>query len=232
METLRCAPGSAISHLILKMKKNQPAPSSAPKAKSRYTKVGDQTIQPEANYLRPGRHLVMVVRMEEGDTRKRKPFVAARVVVLSTQPDSHQLAGRPHRPGEEASWFQDATSDYFDNNMARFALVATGGSQADIAQKEEELGTSIIEWFLSEEQPLAGVVMEANVELTLKKESRLKGVTLASATSSDVFSLTRWVRRVPFAEVADLVSDKVLLGRLIPDLEEKIASESEDDSAA
>lgn len=217
--------------------KPAPAPAAAKvaapsKPASKYKKASETQIGVEGNYQRPGRYLLLVQRVEEGSTRNREDFVSVRSVVLAADgeertPMEKRFGGAVHRVGEETSWFQKLKGDYFDQNMLKFAIAASNMTQDEIAEAENENNTTIVDSMVSAEQPFAGVVLEAHVQTRLKKAGKeflKEGHTEEELKSDHVSTVTDWVRRVPYAEVKELVSADVL-ATYLPDIDEKIAVE-------
>ncbi len=208
-----------------------PAPARPTAPVSKYKKAKDTQIGVEANYQRAGRYLFLIGRIEEGITpRGKEDFVSVHSTTLAAD-DSERTAlerrfgGALHRVGEDVTWFQKLKGDYFDQNMLKFAIAASNMTQDEIAAAEEESGHTIVEEMVSAEQPFAGVVIEAHVQVRIGKKARDAGKTEDQLTSDDVFTVTNWVRRVPYAEVKELVEAEVLK-QFLPDIEAKIAEEA------
>lgn len=204
-----------------------PATPAAPARREKYARAKDVKVGQEANYLRAGSYLVMVNRVEEGQTRKRKDFVSAHVTVLATDNDDRTpldrtFGGRPHVVGEEASWFVGLDSDYFDQHMLKFAMVASNMTQDEIAAMEDEEGRSVVEAILAE-QPFSGVVLEVHAYVKPKKDFRSKDES--TLTSNEVSTIVTWKRRLPYAEVKEAV-DADVLAKFLPDIDAKIAEEA------
>jgi hypothetical protein len=210
----------------------QPA-ISKPSAKpaSKYKKANQTQLGVEANYQRAGRYLLMIERIEEGVTpRGKEDFVSVHSVVLAADgsertPLEQRFGGALHRVGESTSWFQKLKGDYFDQNMLKFAIAASNMTQEEIAAAEEESGTTIIEEMVGSEQPFAGVVLEAHVTIRIGKKARDAGKPEDQLTAEDVFTMTNWVRRVPYDELKELVEAETL-AQFLPDLDAKIVEET------
>lgn len=209
-------------------------PSPAPAARSgKYKRAGEVQVGVEANYQRAGRYLFLVQRVEEGTTpRGREDFVSVHSITLAADgsertPLEQRFGGALHRVGEDVTWFQKVRGDYFDQNMVKFAIAASNLTQEEIAAAEDAAGHSIIEEMVSPEQPFAGVVVEAHVQVRIGKKARDAGKAETNLSSEDVFTVTNWVRRVPYAEVKELVEADVL-AKFLPDIDEKIAEEAKE----
>lgn len=207
-----------------------PAAKAAPaKPTSRYKKANQTQLGVDANYQRAGRYLLLVQRIEEGETpRGKEAFVAVHSVVLGADGDERtplevRFGGAVHRVGESTNWFQKTKGDYFDQNMLKFAIAASNMTQDEIAAAEEEQGHTIIDEMVSPEQPFAGVVLEAHVVVKIKKNGR--DLPEDRLTSEHVATVTNWLRRVPYAEVKELVEAETL-AKFLPDIDEKIAEEA------
>lgn len=205
--------------------------TTAPAARgSKYKRAGQTQLGVEANYQRAGRYLLLIERIEEGVTRNKEDFVAVHSQVLAADgsertPLEQRFGGALHRVGESTNWFQKLRGDYFDQNMLKFAIAASNMTQEEIDAAEQESGNTIIEEMVSAEQPFAGVVLEAHVVMKVNKKARDSGKEESQLTGEDVFTITNWVRRVPFAEVKELVEAEVL-AKFMPDIDEKIAEEA------
>lgn len=202
----------------------------APRA-SKYKKASQTQLGVEANYQRAGRYLLLVERIEEGVTlRGKEDFVAVHSIVLAADgsertPLEQRFGGALHRVGESTNWFQKLKGDYFDQNMLKFAIAASNMTQDEIAAAEEASGHTIVEEMVSPEQPFAGVVIEAHVTVRIGKKARDAGKAEAQLTAEDVFTVTNWVRRVPYAEVKELIEAETL-AQFLPDIDAKIAEEA------
>lgn len=209
---------------------NTPAPAPAA-PRSKYSRSRDVQVGVEANYQRAGRYLLLIERIEEGTTpRGKEDFVAVHSIVLAADGDERtpleqRFGGAVHRVGESTNWFQKVRGDYFDQNMLKFAIAASDMTQDEIAAAEDENQTTIVDEMVSPEQPFAGVVVEAHVQVRIGKKARDAGKAEANLSSEDVFTVTNWVRRVPYSELSELVEDATL-ATYIPDLDEKIAAEA------
>ncbi len=212
-----------------------PAPKAAPaapqKPTSKYKKSSQVQVGVDANYQRAGEYIFLVQRIEEGTSqRHREDFVSVHSVCVAADgsgrsPLETRLGGMPHRVGEETNWFQKLKGEYFDQNMLKFAIAASNLTQDEISASEEENDTTIVAEMVGPEQPFAGVAVEAHVVMKLKAESKKKGVTEETATSDDVYTVTNWKRRVPYAELKEVI-DAEVLERYLPDIDAKIAEES------
>lgn len=214
------------------MSKINRSASAAPAARpSKYKKAAAVQLSVEANYQRPGRYLLLIERVEEGVTpRGREDFVSVHSIVLAadgsdrTQID-HRFGGPLHRVGENTIWFQKVRGDYFDQNMLKFAIAASNMTQDEIAKAEEESGHTIVDEMVSPDQPFAGVVVEAVVQTRAGKKARDAGKAEDQLLAEDTFTITNWLRRVPYAEVKKNVPADVL-ARFLPDIDEKISEEN------
>lgn len=210
--------------------KSATPPAAAPARRgSKYARSKDVQVGVDANYQRAGRYLLLIERVEEGVTpRGKEDFVAVHSIVLAADgsertPIEARFGGAVHREGESTNWFQKTRGDYFDQNMLKFAIAASNMTQDELTALEEEHDTTIIDEMVSPEQPFAGVVVEAHVQVRRNKKGR--DVADADLTSENVFTMTDWVRRVPYSELSELV-DAEVLERHLPDLEAKIAEEA------
>lgn len=215
----------------------KPASAPAPKAPaaptSKYKKSREVQVGVEGNYQRPGRYLLLIQRIEEGQNRTKEQFVSVRSVVLVSDgsertPLEVKFGGSVHRVGEEVSWFQKLAGDFFDQNMLKFAIAASNMTQDEIAEREDETGSTIVDDMVSAEQPLAGVAVEAHVQTRIKKagkDAMKGGLKEEDLKAEHVTTVTNWVRRLPYAEVKELVPADVLEAYL-PDIDEKIAEEN------
>ena len=204
-----------------------PAKSAAPASK--YKRAGEIQLSADINYQRAGRYLLLVERVEEGVTpRGREEFVSAHSVVLAADdsertPLDRRFGGALHRVGEGVTWFQKLKGDYFNQNMLKFAIAASNMRQDEITAAENAAGHSIVQEMVSAEQPFAGVVLEAHVEIKVKKNGR--ELSEDKLTGDHITTVTNWVRRLPFTEVKELVEADVL-AQYLPDLDAKIAKEA------
>jgi len=211
-------------------------PSPAPQPVSRYKGAGNIQIGVEANYLRPGRYLAMIERVETGLTGQGKePFTAVKLVILAADdtglsPLDKQFGRGLHRLGEEVSWFSKETGKgalYFEQNMLKFAIVAWNLTQEEIdaAEKEEQVRTPGFS-FIDEIKTgvgLAGVVVE--VEATMRQNADARKAN-AAPDAKNVNTFPKWIRRLPYSEVKEVI-DPALLAQNLPDLEAKIAAEAQ-----
>ena len=214
-------------------KTSAPAAKSAPA--SRYKKSAQVQVSQDGNYQRPGRYLFFVQRVEEGSTRNREDFVSVRSVVIAADgsertPLEVKFGGAVHRVGEETSWFQKLSGEYFDQNMLKFAIAASNTTQEEIVALETESDTTIVDEMVSDEQPFAGIVMEAHVQTRIKKvgkELMKDGLPEDQLKAEHVTTVTNWIRKVPFAELPEMFAEEPeVLAKFIPDLDEKIAKEA------
>ena len=207
-----------------------PAPKTPAKPASKYKRAGETQLGADANYLRAGSYLLLVTKIEEGMTpRGKEDFVSVHLTTLAADDSERtdldrRFGGATHRVGEETNWFQKLSGDYFDSNMLKFAIVAYNQTQEEIAALEEEHNTTIIADMVGEDQPLAGVVLEAQVQVKIKKAGR--ELPEEKLTGDHVSTITTWRRRVPFAEVKEMV-DADVLAKFLPDLDKKIAQEAQ-----
>jgi hypothetical protein len=209
-----------------------PAPQtqSAQPAKPRYAGAASIKIGVESNYLRPGAYLAMIERVETGrTTTKNEDFVSVKLTILAA--DDSTLSGEDrqfgrglHRVGETASWFvkeSGPTALYFEQNMLKFAIVAWNLTQEEIAEIEQANGVSFID-SIKKGEGLAGVVVELQATMRQNAESKKAN---QPATADNLNTFPKWIRRLPYAEVKELVPADVL-AKFLPDIEAKIKAEA------
>lgn len=216
------------------------------KPASRYSGSSKTAPTMDANYVRPGTILLRINQVEEGENRKREEmnFVNCTTLACLAESDAINPATKkpfaPMRPGEDFSVVFVVKTDYFLANWKQFVLCATDGSDEAIFEKAEtdhpdlstddgydEVYGALCAGIAGEDQLLAGTVMELEVTYRLKKESREKDED--KLTADDFSKRTTWKRRVPFAEVAEIL-DEAAIDRFFPGdaLEKLIAEEASD----
>lgn len=208
---------------------SRPAQSAPAKKRSKYADVsGAKVFGQRGSYIRPGRIIAMIERVEEGTTADSTDFVSVHLIPLVVDDANLSLldkrfGGGLNRVGEAASDFNKLSGNIaFASNMMAFAMAASNMTQDEIREAEEYDG-QFIEEVVGEEQPFAGVVVE--IQATIKKKKVAKETPDEEVQSDDVFTKISYLRRVPFAELPELV-DEGVLAAFIPDLDEKIAAEA------
>lgn len=135
-----------------------------------------------------------------------------------TEADAEELAGRLHEAVQKEEDLEK------DEDLADYADFAD-----DIESFEDALDVVwevASEQAISDEQPLAGALVEWVSNMRLKKDSRAKD-TDKLTLKDDYYTRTVYRRRVPAAEVAELVDEKIL-ARFIPNIEDRVAAEAEE----
>lgn len=211
------------------VKKPGSAPAAAKPAarRSKYADVSTAKVFGQSgNYMRPGRYVAMIESVEEGMTSANAEFVSIHLIPLAA--DDSQLTaldkrfgGGLNKVGESATDFNKLSGNVaFASNMMAFAMIASDKTQEEIQEAEEYAG-QFIEEIVGEEQPFAGVVVE--ILATTKKKKDAKNVSDEDVKSDQVFTKISYLRRVPYAEVAEIEG----IEDLIPDIAEKVAAEAE-----
>ncbi|MEM7203057.1 MAG: hypothetical protein AAF628_22545 [Planctomycetota bacterium] len=108
------------------------------------------------NWVRPGTYHAQIngVRLTQKFTGER--FVAVEMKVVGVVDDDN---GQGHRIGEEVVHLMKVSSPNFLGNFKQFACSTLGCTEAELGQVEADRITS-------DEQPLAGIVVEFNAVLT------------------------------------------------------------------
>jgi hypothetical protein len=206
-------------------KAGKPAAAKAA-PKSKYAKVSGADVFREGNYISPGRYIALIERVEEGSTHEGKDFIAINLLPLLADGDGRgeldEKGGALKRVGESCTDMSMVANVAFAPNMLAFAMTASGMSQEEIQAAEEHEG-QFVEEIVGEDQPLAGVVVEINAKCRPKKDFRNKPIN--ELGDKEFFTKVSYLRRVPFAELPDLI-DANVLARHLPDLDEKIAQEA------
>ena len=218
--------------------KPSPAPqaAAAPAAqRRRYKGAASIEVGMDANYMRPGSYLLMVERVDHGVTKmKNEPFTAVKMRVLASSDETLSAVDREfgrgiNKPGETVSWFSKESGEaslYFEKNMLQFAMVAWNMTQEEIVALEAEEAKKNPDFSFIDAikagDGLLGVVVEASATMRQNAASRKAG---EAPTEENVNTFPKWVRRLPFAEVKELV-DASVLAEIIPDIDAKIEEES------
>lgn len=196
---------------------------------NKYADVGGARAQRPANYIRTGHYLARIDRVEEGTTFKKEDFVAANLTILKVFPDSQEgfdydrkVKTPLHAVGEAVTDFMAVQNVAFNGRIKGFASIAGDLNESDWAQENPK--GSIVGEIVGATQPLSGVVVEIRADLRVKKEAKAKPE--AALTGKDVYTQTGYVRRVPFAELKELL-DEATIARHLPDLEASIAAETQ-----
>lgn len=210
-----------------------PATQAAPAQRRRYKPAASLQVGVEANYMRPGDYLLMIERIETGlTTTGNEPFVSVKLKVLAADDGGLSALDRQHgrglhAVGETVSWFSKEsgrTALYFEQNMLKFALVAWDMTQEEIAAAEEEDNESFID-AIKRGDGLIGVVIEASATMRQNSESKKRNEEPAA---DNLNTFPKWKRRVPYSELAEILDEKALA--MIPDLDEKLAEEAQDNA--
>ena len=205
----------------------KPGGAKPAQPKSKYAGVTSAKVSRDGNYITPATYIALIERVEEGTSQNAQDFVAINLTILavdgSGRSEMDERGGPANRVGESVSDWNGA-GVVFAGNMMAFAMAATGMSQEEI-QEAEEYDGQFIEEMVGEDQPLAGRVVELRVGVRKTKDAKTKDLDTLSM-GKGLFTKCTYLRRVPYAELADLVDEDVL-ARFIPDLDEKIAEESE-----
>ena len=208
--------------------------------KSKYAGVSGAKPQRASNYVRPGRYIVRLDRLEAGEAFKKGDYVAIQQTVLKTLPNGpvgfdydRKIPLPPHSQGEQISEIAMVKNVAFEGRMKALLMVAGDMIEADFARGTPEApipgnleaypGQSV-EQAVSPDQPLAGVVMEIRADTAVKKDAKAKPEQ--ALTNADIYTRIAYLRRIPFAELPSTL-DEATLARYFPDLQEQIASESQ-----
>jgi hypothetical protein len=120
-------------------------------------------VSRSANYARPGRYIAFVRKVETGKNRKKEGFAVVNLVCLMDL--SEGTVDNPHRPGEE---FSDMMMEKFDSFLGNFKGMVT----ALTGYPEDQITQEVCEYVTSEDQPLAGLVVEMeNIERQTKEST-------------------------------------------------------------
>lgn len=225
------------------------APKSTPKPtapKSKYAGTTSVKASRDANYFSAGRYFTLIERVEEGENQGGTLIVAANHVILasdaSTRDDSSidSKSGPLKRPGESVSDVFSKGNVSFAANLMAFAITLSGKSQDEIRDAELQADDEgnpgyegkFVEEIVSDEQPFAGLVVEVNCKVLASKAAKASGKPLMEIPmgKDGLFLKTSYVRRVPYAEVKEMVDEGVIdakiAARFLSDLDEKIAVEA------
>src|SRR5262245_59041137 len=123
-----------------------------------FDKVSDQQVK-EAQYfergiyVKPGSYVVEVLKCKDGTTRPPKNigfFVAEMKVLPSSDKAGHPL-------GSTMTWMSKADKDAFLGNVKHYV-----GAAGQIPQ--EEVGVEDLKAAVSEQNPLAGVILQVDAQ--------------------------------------------------------------------
>lgn len=128
-----------------------------------YDKIRDAKASKGANYVRAGGYLALVRRVKQDQNRKKVDFVAIEMVILAVLRVDPQDA--PHTVGEQTSHLLMSDKDSFLGNFKAFIIGATGAAEAEVTEKE---ALAVV----SDDQPLAGVVVELDNKIIKTKANK------------------------------------------------------------
>lgn len=181
----------------------------------------------DANYVRPGRYLARVDRVEEGENFKKEKFNVVNFTILMSEADpeafdpeivdaeGNEAPIDPNRVGETPSWLMMVNNVAFLSSWKGFVKVAgdvtdeqiTAQAQAAKTDEDKVWEQTSME-ICGHEQPVAGVVLELIVRQILKKESR--GKPQDKLARADYYHRTTFRRRVPGSELKTALAADVL----------------------
>ncbi|CAK9074182.1 Uncharacterized protein (Fragment) [Durusdinium trenchii] len=189
---------------------------------SKYAGVSGARVSRDGNYIRGGHYLLLVERIEEGQTFKKQDFVAIQQNVLHVFDDSEpgydydRKVEQPlHRVGESVTDMNMLGNVAFESSMKAFALVAGDMTEEELLEREEYPG-QMIEEMVSDEQPLAGAIVEVVARTVIKKDSRAKGEE--NLSNKDIYTRVAY-RRVWSDEEAREFLPAEIADRFLPAVE-------------
>jgi hypothetical protein len=145
------------------------------------TQVKEAQYFERGNFIRPGLYVVEVSKVKEGRMRAPKNtgfFVAEMKVLETSEPKLHPV-------GSTMAWMATADKDAFLGNVKHF--VSAAGNMG-----LEEVDVEMMKMAVSEENPLAGIVMRAeavNVKTKADKDFTRVRFTWIADTVADVPAL-------------------------------------------
>lgn len=195
--------------------------------KSKYASASTMETTRRMNFPRPVHGLFRLDSMREEKTRGGEGITVelTAVKVISTPAATDYETGgayQPHTAGETVQDRMLGTNVGFDRWIKSVALAASGMSDGEFQESESYPGENI-EDALSDDQPLAGTVIEMRAVVVVKEKSREKAEE--DLTGSDVYVRTDYLRAIPFADLAAQM-DEGDLQRFFPNLDELVAEEA------
>ncbi len=191
--------------------------------KNRYEEAAKTKLSRGGNYVRGGHYIVLVDAAVESENRKHIANNAVEMTVLHVFPDSVQSFDydkkekQPlHIVGEQISDVISSANEMAGQRIKRFVMAAGNLT-------EEQCGAAEMQDAFSADQPLAGFVLEMRPEQQLNKVGKAKPTE--SLTSKDGYIVSNYMRRVPFAEVKQILPAAVVT-RFLPDIDEEIAADA------
>lgn len=210
----------------------------AKKRVNRYSKVAEATASQDRNRLsKTGHYVLRVDRVIEGETDVGAPYNVAEFTVMHDYGDMEpfvdpetKATSTPHIPGETGSRYFDATQNTFAANWKGFMEGAGGiddeALEAHAAENDmsvEDAWIEACETVCSEEQPLAGQLVEVTIRMTRVKAAREKSE--ADLVRRDFWTKVTYKRQMTYEELAR-IGDEATVARLVPDLAERIEAEA------
>ncbi len=219
----------------------RPAARTAPAvhSHSKYASVSTAQVSVEGNYIRAGRYLAQIEKIEEGTTPMgREDFVSIHLLVLAA--DDSQLTVLDQRFGGGLSAVGESVSDFnklnniaFNQKMMAFAMVVSNLTQQEIQDQEVTKGAELglkpsesaglfVSAMTAEDQPFAGKFIEVTVRWVKNKDN--KSVPDSEVGRDGVYPKTTFNRLVSASEVAETIDSELLLSR-VPNIQELIDAE-------
>lgn len=154
-----------------------------------FTGIKDAKVGFGRGYEKNGMYLQRIDRVKQGKTRRGREFLAIEKTVIKVIDD---FEGTGHREGEEITHMLMTDSDYFLANFKEFIATCF-----DADPQAAEVDESDCEAAVSEQQPLAGIVLEM-----FNKDIQTK--------DGKPFTKVGYKRRVPQAEIVEVIDPENL----------------------
>lgn len=196
---------------------------------SKYAKASAEAPSARMNFPRPTHALIRIDSVREQKTRGGEGITAELTVlkVLSTPQATDYETGAPyapHTPGEAMHDRMLDTNVGQDRWIKTLVLTASGLTDEEFQEAEEYPGQAI-EQALSEDQPLAGAVIEMRAVPVIKEKAQNKAEE--DLGKGDAYVRSDFLRVIRFADVASLF-DEDEVARFFPNLDELVAEEAAD----
>lgn len=211
-----------------------------PKRKSRYGGMSSDSgtnATVDRNYLeKPGHYIVRLNKVIEGETDAGAPYNVIEQTIMhdfaDREPFTHPETGAAstsHNVGEDCGVFMDCTKKAFKANWKAFMENAAGVTEDALEAIAAENKTSVDqEWInhceqvSSEDQPLAGQLVEVVVSMKRLRDARDKADD--ELKREDFWCCRTYKRIVSYGEFAEVATEAGR--RLVPDLDERVALET------
>lgn len=160
-------------------------------AKSIFSGISAAKPTMSATYHGRGRYLMRIDEIKIAEDRKKvEQFIVQMTVVHVIDNENNHPSS--HGVGTEVSFLTKKTSDYFLPEVSAFCKAVLG---ADLTAMDEDQAVAVVDSLISQEQPLAGHVVETYGKHNVTKEGEDR-------------IYCRFQRRLTFTEVAEALSEK------------------------